>query len=218
MSLRARAGWQGSKASKVELSEVEDAAFEASTTCRAPVWFDPWQAIAIGQNLKKRGRPVHEYQVTAESRRRLFNILLDAIRGGRLLCRPHEELRRELLGLEVKEALSGVFRVDHKPGRHDDHVFAVALGLAGALEHGAGFVLPVMSWTKRFSDTTTKGEAPEPKGTATYSTKCPVCGIAYAGTAKMILASVTLNCWSYKADRHKKKPCPTTIEEMLHAS
>jgi hypothetical protein len=34
------------------------------------------------------------------------------------------------LGLEVQETAAG-WRVDHRPGRHDDHVIAVGLGVQG---------------------------------------------------------------------------------------
>ena len=50
-------------------------------------------------------------------------MLLKAVRDQTLRSQPHEELRKELLGLDVKETLTG-FRVDHKVGRFDDHVMA----------------------------------------------------------------------------------------------
>ncbi len=132
--------WAGSKGAKVDLREVEDAAAAVARKFSAPIYVDPWQAILMAQNLQRRGRRVHEVPITSESRRRLFGYLLTAIRDGRLRCRPHAELRRELLGLEVKETLAG-FRVDHKPGRHDDHAFAVALALSGLMTQGEGFTL-----------------------------------------------------------------------------
>jgi len=82
--------------------------------------------VLMAQRLRGRGVEVVEYPFTGESRRKLFGTLLDLIRTGRLRCRPHEELRRELLGLEVQETMAG-WRVDHRVGRHDDHVVAVAL-------------------------------------------------------------------------------------------
>jgi hypothetical protein len=132
--------WQGSRGAKVDLTEVEEAAYSASRQFHAPIWLDPFQAVQMAQHLRTRGRQVHEYAVTSESRRRLFGMLLKAVRDRTLRCQFHEELRKELLGLEVKETLAG-FRVDHKVGRFDDHVFAVALGIAGALEHRPGFAL-----------------------------------------------------------------------------
>ncbi len=139
--------WRGSPRAKVDLTEVEEAADNASRQFHAPIWLDPFQAVQMAQHLRARGRQVHEYTVTSESRRRLFGLLLKAVRDRTLRCQLHEELRKELLGLEVKETLAG-FRVDHKVGRFDDHVFAVALGIAGAREHGAGFMLPPWSITE----------------------------------------------------------------------
>lgn len=132
--------WRGTKASKVDLREVEDAAAEVARKFSAPVYVDPWQAVLLGQNLARRGLRVEEVAITAETRRKLFGYLLTAIRDRRLRCRPHADLRRELLGLEVKETLAG-FRVDHRPGRNDDHAFAVALALSGLMATPEGFAL-----------------------------------------------------------------------------
>ncbi|MDQ7840611.1 MAG: terminase large subunit [bacterium] len=119
--------WQPTAGRRVDLQEVEDAVAALARQFGAPVILDPWQGVLLGQRLRARGVRVEEYQFTAEGRRRLFSVLLDLIRTGRLRCRPHEALRRELLGLEVAETSAG-WRVDHRPGRHDDH--AIAVGLA----------------------------------------------------------------------------------------
>lgn len=93
----------------------------------APVILDPWQGVLMGQRLAARRARVEEYPFTNENRRQLFGVLLDLIRTGRIRCRPHEALRRELLSLETTETAAG-WRVDHRVGRHDDHVIAVGLG------------------------------------------------------------------------------------------
>ena len=113
---------------KVDLQEVEAAVAELSTRYQAPVAYDTWQAVLLGQRLEAQGIPTIPYTFTSESRRKLFGSLLDLIRTGSLRSRPHDDLRRELLGLDVLETSSG-WRVDHKAGRHDDHVIAVALGI-----------------------------------------------------------------------------------------
>ncbi len=115
---------------KVDLQEVEQAVAELSQRYQAPVAYDTWQAVLLGQRLEAQGLPTIPYTFTAESRRKLFGSLLDLVRTGALRSRPHDELRRELLGLDVQETASG-WRVDHKTGRHDDHVVAVALALGG---------------------------------------------------------------------------------------
>jgi hypothetical protein len=80
----------------------------------------------LAQRLERQGVVMHEFAFTSATRRQLFATLLDLIRGRRLRAQPHEALRRELLGLEVSETAAG-WRVDHRPGRHDDHVVAAAL-------------------------------------------------------------------------------------------
>jgi hypothetical protein len=118
--------WAPRAGVRVDLQEVEDAAAALAAHLRAPVVLDPWQGVLMGQRLRARGVRVEEFAFTADGRRRLFGVLLDLVRTGRLRSRPHEALRRELLGLEVQETTAG-WRVDHRPGRHDDHVVAVAL-------------------------------------------------------------------------------------------
>src|SRR5262249_8459005 len=112
-----------------------------ATKFGANIVLDPWQGALMAQRLRARGLTVEEQAFTAESRRKLFGTLLDLVRTGRLRCQPHEELRRELLGLEVEETASG-WRVDHRVGRHDDHVVAVALACSRAA--GASLTRPLI--------------------------------------------------------------------------
>ena len=116
---------------KVDLTEVEAVVADLARTWSAPVTLDPWQAVLMAQRLRAAGVTVVEYQFTAETRRKLFGSLLALIRTGSLRSRPHAELRRELLGLDVQQTSGGGWRVDHKTGKHDDHVVAVALALGG---------------------------------------------------------------------------------------
>jgi len=118
--------WAGAPGRKVDLSAVEE---EVSTLARrygATVYVDPYQAVSMTQRLRRAGINTIEYPFTGESRKKLFATLLDLIRGRRLRSQPHDDLKRELLSLEVSESAGG-WRVDHKTGRHDDHVVAVAL-------------------------------------------------------------------------------------------
>lgn len=118
--------WTPAPSARVDLREVEEEVAALASRDRLPVVLDPWQAVLMGQRFQARGVKVIEYPFTASGRGKLFGVLLDLIRTGRLRSRPHEALRRELLGLEVKETTTG-WRVDHRVGRHDDHVVAVAL-------------------------------------------------------------------------------------------
>jgi hypothetical protein len=118
--------WRPSGGLPVDLREVEDAVTMVARRFGAPVVIDPWQAVLLGQRLQARGVRVTEFPFTGENRRKLFSALLDLVRRGQLRCRPHEDLRRELLSLEVQETATG-WRVDHRTGRHDDYVIAVGL-------------------------------------------------------------------------------------------
>jgi hypothetical protein len=123
--------WAPPPGTKVDLTEVERAVAELSRTWSAPIVVDPWQGVLMAQRLRAQGCAVSEYTFTSENRRKLFGSLLDLIRTDRLRSQPHDELRRELLGLDVQQTSGGGWRVDHKSGRHDDHVIALALALGG---------------------------------------------------------------------------------------
>ena len=73
----------------------------------ASVVVDPWQAALMGQRLRARGVAVTEYSFSGDSRRKLFASVLDLVRGGRLRCRPHDDLRRELLAWRSQETAAG---------------------------------------------------------------------------------------------------------------
>jgi hypothetical protein len=111
----------------VNLAEVEETVLRLGRAFGAQVILDPYQGHLLGQRLQTRGLRVSEYPFSGESRRRLFGTVLQLVRDKHLRSYPHEELRRELLQLEVSETPSG-WRVDHRRSTHDDHV--VALGLA----------------------------------------------------------------------------------------
>jgi hypothetical protein len=130
--------WAGQPGAPVALPDVEAEVARLSRAFGAPVFLDPYQAMLLGQRLRAAGVEVREYPFTGESRRRLFATLLQLIRDGRLRSFPHEDLRKELLSLEVTETAAG-WRVDHRPGRFDDHVVAVAL----AAQHLASVAVPV---------------------------------------------------------------------------
>ncbi len=129
--------WEGSKSRRVALEEVEGAVMELARERSAPVVVDPWQAVLLAQRLRARGVAVIEYAFGSESRRRLFAVLLELVRTGRLRSRPHEEFKRELLGLEISDTSSG-WRVDHRPGRHDDHIVAVGLAAQHLASRASG--------------------------------------------------------------------------------
>jgi hypothetical protein len=128
--------WEGRPGAPVPLPDVEAEVARLARTFAAPVVLDPYQAVLLAQRLRQAGAEVREYPFTGESRRRLFGTLLQLVKDGHLRCFPHEDLRRELLSLEVAETAAG-WRVDHRPGRHDDHVVAVALAAQQLMDAAA---------------------------------------------------------------------------------
>jgi len=116
----------GPREEKVDLASVELAVRQAAVSYGGRVILDPWQAVFMEQRLAAKGIRAESFVFTPENRRKLFGTLLDLIRSGRLRCREHGELRKELLGLNVAETPGG-WKVEHKGGAHDDHVVAVAL-------------------------------------------------------------------------------------------
>lgn len=144
---------------RVPLQQVEEEVATLAKTHNLPVQVDFWQAALMKERLEARGVLVREVKFTADQRRLLFGVLLDLVRTGRLLSVPHEELRRELLGLEVQQTASG-WRVDHKAGRHDDHVVAVALAaqaVANVTEIQPGALMAVYNSRGEFAGNQMRG-------------------------------------------------------------
>jgi hypothetical protein len=104
---------------------------------------DPWQAVQLTQNLQRAGVRVSDVSFTSSYRSKLFASLLEAIRGARLRCPPHETLKDELLRLSFRDS-GGLLRVDHGSGQHDDHAVSLAMAVLAATSAGAG-ALP-FSW------------------------------------------------------------------------
>jgi hypothetical protein len=128
---------------RVDLRVVEAEVAQRAQALGVPVVLDPWQGVLMAQQLRAGRVEVIEHAFTAGSRQKLFGTLLELVRTGRLRARPHEALRRELLGLEVQETGAG-WRVDHQVGKHDDHVVAVALGASAVA--GAPLREPAQLW------------------------------------------------------------------------
>ena len=90
---------------------------------------DAWQAALLVERLRARQFTVEEYPFTSQSVDRLGQALYARLRGhGLRLPADDPELIDELANVQLRETSPGVFRLDHRPGRHDDR--AVALGMA----------------------------------------------------------------------------------------
>ncbi|WP_413543669.1 hypothetical protein [Citricoccus nitrophenolicus] len=119
----------GSKASPVQLADVEAITYEASRAYGgAPVRVDPWQAAGVAQRLRSRGVAVQEWTFTPASIGRLAMNLHLLLRERRLVLPDDPDLLDELANVRLRETTPGVYRMDHDSGHHDDR--AVSLGLA----------------------------------------------------------------------------------------
>lgn len=118
----------GTAAAPVQLADIEALAYEAATAYRAPIRFDPWQAIGLGQRLTDRGVRADPWGFTATSVGHLAATLHLLLREHRLALPPEAALLDELGTVRLRESAPGVYRMDHDANAHDDR--AVALGLA----------------------------------------------------------------------------------------
>lgn len=120
--------WQGSREQPVTLDHVEQA---VELACRsynsAPLVFDPWQAIGLGQRLAARGVRTVEYPFSAQSVARIASNLFSLIRARKLALPDDPELLDELANVRLRETAPGVLRIDHDPDKHDDRAIALAL-------------------------------------------------------------------------------------------
>lgn len=120
--------WQGSRAAPVTLQAVEDAVHGLSSEFnRAPVVFDPHQAIQLTQSLARRGVKTHQENFTVRSNGERALLLHTLIKSRRLALPDDAALLDELANVRLRETSPNVYRLDHDTGRHDDRATALAL-------------------------------------------------------------------------------------------
>lgn len=145
--------WSGSRRRPVDLSEVEETVAAVSSAFgrsgRARVRMDPWQGIGMAQRLRVRGVPVEEWSFTAQRYANMAQTLLVLLRDGLLWLPDDDALLDELATVRLKETGStGLLRVDHDSGQHDDQVVALSMAATAVLE-GAGWSSRVVSPVER---------------------------------------------------------------------
>lgn len=133
--------WSGSRRYPVDLTEVERTVASLSSMYarpgKAPVRADPFQAIGLAQRLRVRGVPVEEYSFTAQRYANMATTLLTLLRDGLLWLPDNEMLLDELATVRLKETGStGLLRVDHDSGAHDDQTVALSMAATACLESG----------------------------------------------------------------------------------
>jgi phage terminase large subunit-like protein len=127
--------WAGSRRSPVREADVEHEVLDFwSNYRRAPLWLDPWQTKGLAQRLRTRRVRVEEYAFSAQSVGRLALTLYRLLRDHTLALPDDPELLDELANVRLRESAPGVYRLDHKEGRHDDRAVALALCAQALLE------------------------------------------------------------------------------------
>lgn len=119
--------WEGTRKKPVQIAEVEEwIAFAMERFNIRRIGVDPWQAQSTLQTYRGRW-PVEEFVFSPQNVARLSSNLYHIISTRRLRLYPDADLERELLQLEAVQTSYG-WRIDHRPGKHDDR--AIALGIA----------------------------------------------------------------------------------------
>jgi hypothetical protein len=80
---------------------------------------------------------VLEHTFTAQSNSRRALLILELVRGRRLLLPDEAEVVTEFAAVRLRETSPGVYRYDHDSGKHDDRVTAISLGAHHLLEQPA---------------------------------------------------------------------------------
>jgi hypothetical protein len=159
--------WQGRRGAPVQLWDVAATVEELARGYHAPVRYDPYQAVAVSQQLRARGVDTVEFNFTASSVGRLASTLFTVLRN-RVIDLPRDpELLDELKTVKLRETTPGVVRLDHESGRHDDRAVAVAMAarhLLDDMDAGPRFHFPddVPAVPLTVIDPKAVGRAPRP--------------------------------------------------------
>ncbi len=128
--------WSGSRRHPVDLGAVEGWLASGMQGLRRPQSSaDPYQAVALLQNLSRRGIRVTQYNFSQSADRQARAHHVPARVHDRQLDLPADEaLVDELAAAKLIERSPGVYRFDHAAGAHDDRVVATALAVQAILE------------------------------------------------------------------------------------
>lgn len=127
--------WQGSRAAPVNLTEVEEWVGQAHYSYnRAVLVADPWQAIGMGQRLAARGVEVDEFNLNQGSNSRLASVMFQLLRTKALALPDDPDLLEELATVRIYEKASGLLKMDHDAGSHDDRASAIAMAAQKLLQ------------------------------------------------------------------------------------
>jgi hypothetical protein len=165
------------KRRRVDLAEVEETVWSLSRSYnRAQVQCDPFQAVLMCQNLRRRGVRIDEVAFSQTFIGRLALNLYRQLRDRTIALPDDELLLDELASVQLREVGPNTFRLDHAAGGHDDQAIAVALAaleLARASQPGRVWFLPPSGRQVRKPSPAARSvrRSPTPLG---YDWSCPV--------------------------------------------
>jgi len=90
--------------------------------------------LALSQELLQDGLPILSYTLTPQSRPQLLMQLSVALEHETVKFPHIEQLIRELRVFQERVTPGGYHKAEAPPGEHDDHVFALALGLHACVD------------------------------------------------------------------------------------
>jgi hypothetical protein len=119
----------------IDLQQVEDTVLARARHYHgATVIFDPSQGHQMMQRLRREGLQVIEHTFSATSNSKRALVILELVRGHRLLLPDEQEVIDEFAALRLVQRGPGLFRYDHLSGKHDDICTAVSLAAHHLLE------------------------------------------------------------------------------------
>jgi hypothetical protein len=122
----------------IDLQMVEDTVLARARLYHgAKVIFDPSQAYQMMQKLRREGLQVIEHTFSAQSNSKRALVILELVRGHRLLLPDEQEVIDEFAALRLVQRGPGLYRYDHLSGKHDDICTAVSLCAHHLLERPA---------------------------------------------------------------------------------
>jgi len=119
--------WTPRPGHEVSLDDVRLWLVEFCRSYGARLHYDPSQAYLMVEQLRRAGIGCEEFTFTSGSVGLLATSIMQALRGRLLTLPDDEELKSEILNVRLRETSVNVLRIDHKSGKHDDRVIAVAM-------------------------------------------------------------------------------------------
>lgn len=96
------------------------------------VYFDPYQAILLAQQLRKKGLPMQEYPQTVANTCQMTDTLQRLLKTAALMLYENDDIRQHLLNAKVKETPRGWRLVKGKQPKKIDLAIALAMAVKAA--------------------------------------------------------------------------------------